>query len=169
MRKVVITALTMLASLAVSAVVVAGSPKMQLGESKILNPVFVVQILGAVAGLVFVMVPIIFSRLEKVRPGGRDNQTAELLSELKTELRSDTYFLMLLFAVSLVIGILSEIDFPYLSDCFFVKKSALVSILLLWFLLLGARVFLALLSSMFQVLSFDVSQIENADQSGRAR
>lgn len=169
MNRVVAASLTLLASLFISIIVVAASPGMQLGQSKILDPVFAAQILGAVAGLVFVIVPIIFAKLEKLGSESKGGKAAELLTELKGELRLDTYFLMILFAASLMAGILSEIDVPFLSDCFFAKKSALISVMLLWFLLLGTRVFVGLLSSMFQVLTFDISLIENTDRPDRAK
>lgn len=155
MKKRAVAVVTLSASLLISVAVVSCSPDTWQGETKILDTVFVSQILGAVAGLVFVMVPIIFSRMKDVMPKSKNGEAVKLLSELKDELRTDTYFLMLLFAASLAVGVLAEVDCPFVTDCFILSKSALVSIAMLWFLFLAARVSFGLLSSMLQFLTFD--------------
>ena len=122
MKKQAKTFLWILVTLVASGFVVSYSEPIKNGESHIVNGSFVMQMLGIVVAVVFVVGPIIMSRLDEIAetiPKGASKEVCSKISAslllAKQEIKEDTYALYATFIVAFATCLFLEINIPFVS------------------------------------------------------
>ena len=160
MKKQAKAFLWILVMLVASGFIVSCSESIKGGESHIVDGSFVMQMLGIVVAVVFVVGPIIISRLDEIaetilKGASREVRTkvSSTLLLAKQEIKEDTYALYVAFIVAFTTCLFLEIDIPFISFPLPELKQFICSTILLSCELAALLTACDLIRALFRVLT----------------